>query len=72
MRKKSREKERQGPARNLAAGAQGHTIQQDRKLSIRGKTKIISQGCLLKGEVLQGEVLKGCVRHASGKYDLVD
>ena len=38
MRKKGREKERQGPERDLAAGAQEHTIQQDRVLSIKRKT----------------------------------
>ena len=36
----------------------GHTNQQDRIQSIRGKTKIISLGEILKGEVLKGEVLK--------------
>ncbi len=93
----------------------GHTNQQDKVQSIRGKTKIISLGEILKGEVLKGEVLKdkpqqmltrpgrlrarsgsklpeanvplraledglqermyfllGCVRHSSGKYDLID
>ena len=38
MRKNGREKERQGPERDLAAGAQEHTIQQDRVLSIKRKT----------------------------------
>ena len=41
-----------------ARGARGHTNQQDRIQSIRGKTKIISLGEILKGEVLKGEVLK--------------
>ena len=36
----------------------GHTNQQDKVQSIRGKTKIISLGEILKGEVLKGEVLK--------------
>ena len=105
-----------GPgARSLPLGPGGHTNQQDRIQSIRGKTKIISLGEILKGEVLKGEVLKdkpqqkltrpgrlrarsgsklpeanvplraleealqermyfllGCVRHSSGKYDLID
>ena len=38
MRKNGREKERQGPERDLAVGAQEHTIQQDRVLSIKRKT----------------------------------
>ena len=38
MRKNGREKERQGSERDLAAGAQEHTIQQDRVLSIKRKT----------------------------------
>ncbi len=49
-----------GPgARSLPLGPGGHTNQQDRIQSIRGKTKIISLGEILKGEVLKGEVLKG-------------
>ena len=48
-----------GPgARSLPLGPGGHTNQQDRIQSIRGKTKIISLGEILKGEVLKGEVLK--------------
>ena len=42
----------------LPLGPGGHTNQQDRIQSIRGKTKIISLGEILKGEVLKGEVLK--------------
>ena len=38
MRKKGREKERPGSERIIAAGAQEHTIQQDRVLSIKRKT----------------------------------
>ena len=102
-------------AGSLPLGPGGHTNQQDRIQSIRGKTKIISLGEILKGEVQKGEVLKdkprqmltrpgrlrarsrsklpeanvplqaledvlqemmyfllGCVRHSSGKYDLID
>ena len=115
IQKKGRKTEVQGWERKLAFGATGHTNQQDRIQSIRGKTKIISLGEILKGEVLKGEVLKdkpqqkltrpgrlrarsgsklpeanvplraledglqermyfllGCVRHSSGKYDLID
>ena len=39
-------------------GLGGHSNQQDKVKSIRGKTKIISLGEILKGEVLKGEVLK--------------
>ena len=45
-------------AGSLPLGPGGHTNQQDRIQSIRGKTKIISLGEILKGEVLKGEVLK--------------
>ena len=44
MRKKGREKEHQAPSGKFAFGAQEHTNQQDKIQSIRGKTKIISQG----------------------------
>ena len=48
-----------GPgAKTLPKCPGGHTNQQDRIQSIRGKTKIISLGEILKGEVLKGEVLK--------------
>ena len=58
MRKNGREKERQGPERNLAVGAQEHTIQQDRVLSIKRKTskkKNLSKEKPLKGETLKSK-----------------
>ena len=45
MRKTGREKEGKGPSRNLCLSAQGHTIQQDRVLSIKRKTEKNSLGC---------------------------
>ena len=60
--KRSRKKVEKRSDRPLAEclplGPGGHTNQQDKVQSIRGKTKIISLGEILKGEVLKGEVLK--------------
>ena len=62
IQKKGRKTERPPTTRpgagSLPLGPGGHTNQQDRIQSIRGKTKIISLGEILKGEVLKGEVLK--------------
>ena len=57
--RKKVEKKTPGPgAGSVPKCPGGHTNQQDRIQSIRGKTKIISLGEILKGEVLKDEVLK--------------